>query len=158
MANFRCFDSPANILNAQERSLALKRCTIQSCIQQDVQMFGTANPKKKINNKGYNFNLVFRPTKCLTNARSYDLKSSYETPVPPLNVTTSILESWRGNDIIIAYQPDVQPYGDKDLTTLNWAEKGVVDASQNLFYDPCFENYPNINRPESWLSQAVQPL
>lgn len=133
MANLRCYDSQNIILDAKERSLSVKRCTIQKCIEKDLQNYGTANPLKLPINQNlqvrYNFNLVLRnnqTNKCLTNARSYDIKHDFLTPPNPLiNPKLNNLSAASGNTLTVSYPPTTIIYDNQGLTAETW-ENGLV--------------------------------
>jgi len=150
MANFRCYDSQNIIQDSKERSLSVKRCTIQKCIEKDLQQYGTANPNKMKNlvTTKYNFNLVLRNNtnnKCLTNARSYDIKHDFLYPPTPLkNPKLNNLSAASGNTLKVVYPPTEIVYDNQNLTAKTW-QNGVVDPKHTLFYNKCLNNYPNTN-------------
>jgi len=135
MANLRCYDSQNIILDAKERSLSVKRCTIQNCIEKDLQQYGTANPLKQNINIGYNFNLVLRKTntsKCLTNARSYDIKHDFLYPPNPLiNPKLNNLSAASGNTLTVAYPPTEIVYDNQNLTAVTW-QNGIVGQYNSI--------------------------
>ena len=149
MANFRCYDSQNIIQDSKERSLSVKRCTIQKCIEKDLQQYGTANPiKQNYLRVNYNFNLVLRnnqTNKCLTNARSYDIKHDFLYPPTPLtNPKLNNLSAASGNTLKVVYPPSEIVYDNQNLTSETW-QNGVVDPLYTLFYDKCINNYANTN-------------
>ena len=92
MANFRCYDSQNIIQDSKERSLSVKRCTIQKCIEKDLQQYGTANPptpltNPKLNNlsaaSGNTLKVVYPPSEIVYNNQNLTAETWQNGVVDP---------------------------------------------------------------------------
>jgi hypothetical protein len=162
MAN-RCFDSPNNLFTAQDYTRQQKQKSIFSAILNNQTIFDTANPVK-LNNKQYNDNVSLLTATssesssessswyCVNAAKSYDVLNDYLNGLQllqPQQPTTVKYESWAGN----LYSVDYVKHNVTSVvsnTMADWSDV-VTDPSYSLFYEDCFFEFDQLNRPESWL-------
>lgn len=151
MAANKCFDSYTPVLSSTDYTLQQKQKNIYATVFNDSTLLGTGNPVKK-NKSTYNNSIsLMGGSECLSAAQSYDLLSNYTAGQELLQPTAVPVKyaSWAGS----LYSVNYAEHGVDSVvyaTDPSW-NNAVTDPSYVLFYDQCFANYDELNRPETWL-------
>ena len=149
MSNSRCFFEREPKLSSSERSKQMGEKVIYCDVSNNLVNLNTANPEKR-NGFKYNANVTIEPTFCLINAKNYEILKKVRNGKQLMTKTPttfkSMYNSWNGNGYEVNY---------RNLTVV---EEGVVDPEFEMFYDKCFENHDQRNRPETWINNTVTQI